>query len=115
MDREARSELLAMMGLVAAVVAVVILRRRLGGLEWRRLGPVLGQILVAGAATGAASWLVARWVAEALGTASLGPQLLQVGGGLAAGLGTFLALAMAFRMQELALIKQTVLARLGRR
>jgi putative peptidoglycan lipid II flippase len=99
----------------AAVMAAFILHRRLGGLEGRRLAPVLGQILVAGAATGGASWLVARWVSDAVGTASLGPQLLQVGGGLVAGLGTFLIIAMAFRMPELRLIKQTALSRLGRR
>jgi len=100
---------------LAAVTAAFILHRRLGGLEGRRLAPVLGRILVAGAATGGASWLAARWVAGAIGTASLGPQLLQVGGGLVAGLGTFLLIAMAFRMPELRLIKLTALTRLGRR
>jgi putative peptidoglycan lipid II flippase len=98
----------------AALVAAFVLRRRLDGLEGRRLAPVLGQILVAGAATGGASWLVSRGVAAGLGTASLGPQLLQVGGGLAAGLFTFLGVATAFRMPELRLIKQAVLARVGR-
>ena len=99
----------------AAVLAAFILHRRLGGLEGRRLAPVLGQILVAGAATGGASWLVARWVAKAIGSASLGPQLLQVGGGLVAGVGTFLAIATAFRMPELRLIKQAVFTRVIRR
>lgn len=98
----------------AALMAAFILHRRLGGLEGRRLAPVLGQILLAGAGTGAASWLVARWVGSALGTASFGPQLLQVGGGLVAGVGTFLAISVAFRMPELQLIKQAAL-RWGRR
>jgi len=98
----------------AAVIAAFVLHRRLGGLEGRRLAPVLGQILVAGAGTGAASWLAARWLGSAVGTTSLGPQLLQVGGGLVAGVGTFLAIAVAFRMPELQLIKQSAL-RWGRR
>ena len=98
----------------AALMAAFILHRRLGGLEGRRLAPVLGQILLAGAGTGAASWLVAHWVGSALGTASFGPQLLQVGGGLVAGVGTFLVISMAFRMPELQLIKQAAL-RWGRR
>jgi putative peptidoglycan lipid II flippase len=98
----------------AALMAAFILHRRLGGLEGRRLAPVLGQILLAGAGTGGASWLVARWVGNAVGTASFGPQLLQVLGGLVAGVGTFLAISVAFRMPELQLIKQAAL-RWGRR
>src|SRR2546430_16182364 len=78
----------------AAVMAAFILHRRLGGLEGRRLAPVLGQILVAGAATGGASWLVARWVSDAVGTALLGPQLLQGGRGVVAGLGPLPVIAM---------------------
>jgi putative peptidoglycan lipid II flippase len=95
----------------AALVAVIVLRRRLGGLEGRRLAPALGQILVAGAATGGASWLVARAIAASAGTTALGPQILQVGGGILAGLGAFLAIAMALRMPELRLIKETVVGR----
>jgi putative peptidoglycan lipid II flippase len=95
----------------AAVVAVIVLRRRLGGLEGRRLAPALGQILVAGAATGGASWLVARGIEAWLGTATLGPQLLQVGSGIAVGLGTFLAIAAAFKMPELALIRESAFRR----
>jgi putative peptidoglycan lipid II flippase len=95
----------------AALVAAAFLRRRIGGLEGRRLAPVLGQTLAAGAVTGGAAWVVAWAVARSLGTASLGPQLLQVGGGMAAGLGAFLAIAVALRMPELRLIRETVLAR----
>jgi putative peptidoglycan lipid II flippase len=99
----------------AAVVAVVILRRRLGGLEGRRLLPALGRIVLAGLATGVVAYVVARSLGEAFGTASLGPQLLQVGGGLVAGALTFLALAAAFRMQELTVITQMVRAKVARR
>jgi putative peptidoglycan lipid II flippase len=95
----------------AALVAVIVLRRRLGGLDGRRLAPALGQILLAGAATGGAAWLVARGVASSVGTVSLGPQILQVGGGVLAGLGAFLAVSMALRMPELRLIRQTVRGR----
>ena len=99
----------------AAIVATIVLRRRLGGLEGRRLTPALAQILLAGAATGGVSWLVARGVAGWLGTATLGPQLLQVVGGMAAGLGTFLAIAVALRLPELRLIKVSMSSWLGRR
>jgi putative peptidoglycan lipid II flippase len=99
----------------AAIVAVIILRRRLGGLEGRRFLPAFGRILVAGLATGAAAYVVARWIGDALGTATLGPQLLQVGGGILAGLLTFIAVAAAFRLQELRVIGQMVRARVARR
>lgn len=98
----------------AALVAVIVLRRRLGGLDGRRLAPALGRILMAGAATGGAAWLVSRLVGTWLGTASLGPQVLQVGGGVLAGFGAFLALAVALRMPELKLIRESLPRRGGR-
>jgi putative peptidoglycan lipid II flippase len=95
----------------AAIFAVIVLRRRLGGLEGRRLAPALGQILLAGAATGGASWLVARAIAASAGTPALGPQILQVGGGILAGVAAFLAITVALRMPELQLIRKTIVGR----
>jgi putative peptidoglycan lipid II flippase len=99
----------------AAVAAAVILRRRLGGLEGRRLGPALGRVGLAGLATGAAAFLVARFVGQMLGTDHLLPQIVQVAGAVLAGGLAFLAVAAAFRLPELALIKQMVMDRVGRR
>jgi putative peptidoglycan lipid II flippase len=95
----------------AALVAVVVLRRRLDGLEERRLAPALAQIVMAGVATGAAAWLVARAVASAVGTAALGGQVLQVGGGLLAGVVTFLGITAALKMPELRLIRFALVER----
>lgn len=99
----------------AAVTSAVILRRRLGGLEGRRLGLSLGAIAVGGALAGGAAFLASRAIAATLGTAGLFPQLLQVGGGVLAGVAAFVLAARAFRMQELALVKQTVMERVRRR
>jgi putative peptidoglycan lipid II flippase len=99
----------------AAVASAVILGHRLGGLEGRRLAPALGRIALAGLATGGTAYLVGRWVGQAVGTAGLGGQVIQVGSAIVAGGLVFLAVAAAFRMQELFLIKQMVLARVGRR
>lgn len=99
----------------AAVVSALILRRRVGGLEGRRVGRALGQILVGGAAAGGAAWLVARGVAGALGTETLAAQVLQVVGGITAGLGAYLAVVAMFRMPELVLLRKALLARVGRR
>jgi putative peptidoglycan lipid II flippase len=95
----------------AAVTAAIVLRRRLGGLEGRRLGRALAQIGVAGIAAGGASFVASRWVGQALGTATIGPQLVQVGSGVLAGLAAFLSFALVFRLQELALIRELVIGR----
>jgi putative peptidoglycan lipid II flippase len=95
----------------AAVTAAIVLRRRLGGLEGRRLGKALAQIGVAGVATGAASFVASRWVGQALGTATIGPQLAQVGSGMLAGIAAFLCFALVFRLQELNLLRQLVAGR----
>ncbi|MGH2572101.1 MAG: murein biosynthesis integral membrane protein MurJ [Actinomycetota bacterium] len=98
----------------AALVSALILRRRLGGLGGRGLAKALGQIAVAGAATGATAYAVARLMAATLGTADLGAQAIQVGAAVVAGIGCFLGLAQLFRLQELRLIRQFVMARVGR-
>ncbi len=97
----------------ATVVAVLVLVRRLGGMEWRRLARGLGQILLGGLATGGAAFTVAWAVRHALGSATFGPQALQVLGGIAAGTLAFLAVAVTFRMPELELVRGLVSSRLG--
>jgi putative peptidoglycan lipid II flippase len=99
---------------LAALFAGWLIRRRLGGLEERRLMPAVARILLGGLATGAAAFVVAQWLADAFGTAGLGPQILQVGGGVVAGVLTFIALAAAFRMQELKLIAEMARSRVRR-
>jgi putative peptidoglycan lipid II flippase len=99
----------------AAITAAVILRGRLGGLLERRLWSSLARITVGGVLAGGAAYLVSIAVGRTLGTASLGPEVLQVGGGVLAGVAVFLAAAVAFRMEELVLIKQMVLERVRRR
>jgi putative peptidoglycan lipid II flippase len=99
----------------AAITAGVILRRRLHGLDGRRLGVGLAKIGLGGALTGGAAFLVSRLVERTVGSASLGPQLLQVGGGILAGGATFLLTSVALRLEELQLIKELAMERLRRR
>ncbi len=99
----------------ASVTATVILGRRLGGLPWGEIGGALGRTLVAGGATGAVAWLVSQGIGRALGTATLGPQLLQVVAGLGAGLAMFLLVATVLELEELRLIKRLVVERWIRR
>jgi putative peptidoglycan lipid II flippase len=99
----------------AAIVSAIILSRRLGGLEGRRILPGLARIGAAAVASAAVAYLVARWAEAALGTAGLAPQLVQVTASVVAGGVVFLGAAAAFRLQELELIKQLVLGMVGRR
>jgi putative peptidoglycan lipid II flippase len=95
----------------ASIVALGILRRRLHGLDGRRVAGDLAKIAVAGVAAGVAAFGIARWSAAAFGTTSLAPQLLQVGAGLVGALAVFFGLAVAFRLEELQMIKDLVVSR----
>ena len=98
----------------AAITAGVVIRRRVGGLEGRRLGPALARTAAAGAVTGAVAYLAARWVGDAVGIETLAGQMAQVGAGVGAGLVAFLVAASVMRMGELALMRETLLSRRGR-
>lgn len=98
----------------AAVVAGAILRRRLAGLEGRRLGGGLLKVAAGAVATAGAAWAAARAAGRAFGVETLAEQLVQVGTGVAAGLIVFLAAALLLRMEELDLIRRTVRARFRR-
>jgi putative peptidoglycan lipid II flippase len=98
----------------AAVVALTILRRRLGGLGGRDLTRGMVRILAAAVLTAAAAWGAARLVAETLGVVTTVDQIVQVGAGMLAGLVAFVAAATLFRMEEFELVKRTVRSRLRR-
>jgi putative peptidoglycan lipid II flippase len=95
----------------AAVTAGAVLRRRLGGLEGRRLAAGLGRILMAAALTGAAAWGSARLMSEAVGADTLGGQIAQVGAGVVGGLIIFIGAALLFRIEEFELVRRTVAGR----
>jgi putative peptidoglycan lipid II flippase len=98
----------------AAVVAAVILRQRLAGLEGRRLAGGMTKIVIAAVATGGAAWLAARVVGRALGTESFAEQLTQVGVGVGVGLVTFVMTSLILRIEEFELVKRTLFARFRR-
>lgn len=95
----------------ASLVAGILLRRRLGGLEGRNLAVGLARVLVAATATAAAAWGAARLVAETLGADTLTKQVVQVGAGVVAGLIIFIGAALLFRVEEFELVKRTILGR----
>jgi putative peptidoglycan lipid II flippase len=99
---------------VAAATALVVLRRRLGGLEGRSLGRGMARILVAAGLTAAAAWGGARLISESIGADTLTEQVVQVGVGVGSGLIIFVGAAVLFRIEEFELVRRTLAGRLRR-
>jgi putative peptidoglycan lipid II flippase len=92
----------------ASVIAALVLRRRLGGLEEGHLARGLASVVAAATATAAGAWGAARLVAAVLGAGTLGEQAVQVGAGILAGLIIFIGAALLFRVEEFQLVKRTI-------
>ena len=63
-----------------------MLRRRLGGLDGRRIALAFAKVLGAALFMAAVAWGAERWLAALMPGSSLLPKLVRVGGGIAAGL-----------------------------
>jgi len=90
----------------AAIVAYLLLRRRLGGLAERDIVSSLGRTLVAAIATGLAAWLTARLVEAWLGTETLTSQIALVVIPVVVGLAVFLIGALIFRIEEVDTVRR---------
>lgn len=99
---------------VGALWGGAILRRRLGGIEGRRMLSSHLRIGIASAATGVVAWGVARSVGAATDTTALGGQAIQVGAAVGAGIAVYLVAAVLLRVEEMRAFAQTVGARFGR-
>jgi putative peptidoglycan lipid II flippase len=95
----------------ASVVMLVVMRRRLGGIDGRRIVASLWRVLAAGLLTAATAWVVAEGFERWLGTASLGAQAAQVCSAVAAGLLVFVASAAALRIEEVDMVRRQMSAR----
>ncbi|MGH2739583.1 MAG: murein biosynthesis integral membrane protein MurJ [Actinomycetota bacterium] len=98
----------------AAIAAGAILRRRLGGIEGRALASGLGRTVLGAAITAAGAWGAAKAVTSVVDTTTFVGQVLEVGGGVAAGLLLFIGAALLLRIEEFALIRRAVAERLRR-
>jgi putative peptidoglycan lipid II flippase len=95
----------------ASLVALFILRRRLGGIEGARVTASLGRTVIAAAMTALAAWGVARLVEDWLGTQTLALQGLQVFAAIGAGLLVFLLVALILRIEDVDTVRRQLLAR----
>jgi len=97
------------------VAGGVLLRRRLGGLDGRRLALSHARIGSAAIATGGTSWVVARALASRVDLATTAGRLTQVGAAVAAGLAVYIALARILDMDEFRPLARMLGGRFGRR
>jgi putative peptidoglycan lipid II flippase len=95
----------------ASITALVLIRRRLGGIEGRRVLAGIGRTLIAAVVTALVAWSVARSIGGALGTATFGAQLLQVLAAIIAGVLAFATVALILRIDEVAIVKRQLTAR----
>jgi putative peptidoglycan lipid II flippase len=77
-----------------------LLRRRLGGLDGRRVSVALIKITVASAAMGAAAQLSARWLAVLMPATNSIARAIQLGGAIAVGVAVLIAAARLLRLAE---------------
>jgi putative peptidoglycan lipid II flippase len=95
----------------AAIVAAVLMRRKLGGLEGRVVLGGIAKVLTGAAVTAAAAFGTSKVLGSLVDTHSVAGQLAQVTGSVAVGLLVFVLAALVLRMEDLQLVKEFVVAR----
>jgi putative peptidoglycan lipid II flippase len=95
----------------ASITAIIVLRRKLGGLDGRRVWSGIARSAVAAVATGGAAWLVAHVVGSVVDPSSLLGAAAQVFLAIAAGLLVFAAAALILRIEEIDTVRDQLAAR----
>jgi len=94
-----------------SIALFTLIRRRLGGIDGRRILSGLSRTFVAAGVTAAVAWVVARAIGESVGTATLGGRAAQVLGAVAAGILAFMAAALMLRVEEVDVVRRQLVAR----
>ena len=105
----------SIVALANAVTLLAVLRRRLHGLDLRRVLATCGKIAVASAAMGGAAWMTHESLLDAWEGAGLATRLARVSTSIAAAVLVLAAAARALRIRELEQVGRQALGRLGRR
>ncbi len=103
----------ALAAMFNATALLWLLRRRLGGLEGRRVTVALLKILIASAAMGFAAHLVVAWLAAAWPGVSLLHKSVRVFAAIAIALGVLVAAARLLRIEEFEEARARVLKRIA--
>jgi peptidoglycan biosynthesis protein MviN/MurJ (putative lipid II flippase) len=98
----------------SSAVCLILLRRRLRGIEAASIVATLSRVLPAGALSALAAFGVAELFEQTLGVATLPLQIVQVGAAVLTGLLVFAASAFIFGIQEVDEVRGAVLRRFRR-
>ncbi len=90
---------------------LVLIRRRLGGLDGRRILSGLSRTFLAAGITAAVAWVASRAIGGWVDTGTLGGQAAQVLGAVVAGILAFVASALMFRVEEVDVVRRQLAAR----
>jgi putative peptidoglycan lipid II flippase len=95
----------------STTVGVVLLRRRLGGIDGARIARSLVRIGLGALAAGGAAWVVWRALASIVGSGSIGALLLEVVAAVVAGVLAFIAAALMVRIEEVDELRRQLMTR----
>lgn len=104
----------AIAAVLNAIVLLVLLRRRLHGLDGRRLADAAVRILIASALMGVAVWYAAAWLPGAIPLDGFWNRLLTVFASIAVGIAVLVGAARLLRLEELDTARRRLSARVGR-
>jgi putative peptidoglycan lipid II flippase len=105
----------AVSAIINAGALLWVLRRRLGGLDDRRMGLTFAKVLVAAVVMGVGAWGAERWLHVLMPGASTLSRLVRVGTSIGTGLVLLAASARAFRLAEFDEAISLVVRRIGER
>jgi putative peptidoglycan lipid II flippase len=97
-----------------AVVLLVLLRTRLGGLDGRRIATALVKITLASLAMAGAAWGIGAAIGQWVGASTVWHRLLQVGVAILGGLAVLDLAARALRLDEFLEARHLVVSRMAR-
>jgi putative peptidoglycan lipid II flippase len=95
----------------STTVGVVLLRRRLGGIDGAHIARSLARIGLGALAAGGAAWAVWRGLASVAGSDGIAALLLEVVAAVVAGVLAFLAAALMVRIEEVDELRRQLMAR----
>jgi putative peptidoglycan lipid II flippase len=98
----------------ATIVSLVIIRRRLGGLELRYVVRGLTQVAVASAITAGVAYAAVKLVALVVSSGTAAGEFAEVVVGVGAGIGAYLLMVSAMHMPELSVLKGLIPSRFRR-
>jgi putative peptidoglycan lipid II flippase len=94
-----------------SIALLALIRRRLGGIDGRRILSGLSRTFLAGVVTAGVAWVASEAIGRWVGTSTLGGQAAQVLGAVAAGILAFLVTALMVRVDEVDVERRQFVAR----